>query len=89
MAERNGSRRTSKGLALERKHQETYEKWWLGKMIVIPNNVDDTPKLVTKVEYIGNSVVGVVKLHFEDGTHQLVGSGARGYRPRKKDVIVK
>jgi hypothetical protein len=94
MAERNGSNRTQGGLELEAKHQSTYEKWWLGKCIETeyfknyPESDEKIKGIVEKVEYIGNSMVGVVNLTLDSGFVYLVGGANNGFRPKKSDVKV-
>lgn len=89
MAERNGSNRTQGGLALEAKHQETYEKWWLGKLIETPY-LKEGKKIkgfAEKVEYIGNSMVGVVEITLDNGYKYLVGGSNKAFKPKKSDVV--
>ena len=89
MAERNGSNRTQGGLALEAKHQETYNRWWLGKMIETPH-LKDGEKIkgfAKKVEYIGNSMVGVVEITLDNGYKYLVGGSNKAFKPKKSDVV--
>lgn len=76
MAHKN---RTSKGDELIKKHQERYEKWWLNKNTIFG--------LVKNVEYIGNSVYGVVKLTLHDGSNQFV-SSRNSFRPKKTDLQI-
>jgi len=89
MAERNGSNRTKGGLALEAKHQTTYENWWLGKLIETPH-LKEGKKIkgvAKKVEYIGNSMVGVVEITLDNGFKYLVGGSNKAFKPKKSDVV--
>lgn len=93
MPERKGIYRTAKGLDLETKHQNTYVRWWLGKHVQTPYYENsEHKKLITgkveKVEYIGNSMTGIVELTLECGFVYLVSGPGSAKRPRKKDVEV-
>jgi hypothetical protein len=81
-----GSNRTAKGLELEKKHQQRYEKWLLGKTSTSTELVNGLPVAgkIIKVEYIGNSVYGIVRLDIETGAYTLIGS-MEGHRPTKAD----
>ena len=76
--------------------RERYERWWLGKKVLLRGmDPEDPPpgwpKRVVKVEMVGppSFVYGDVWLHFEDGTNEPVRYPPEGvFRPRKKDVIV-
>lgn len=80
--------RTVRGDELRRKHQDTYEKWWLGKKVteIIGGGRFDPPITITKVEYIGNSVYGVVRLTDNNGNQYYPSSN--GMRPPKYNVSV-
>ena len=82
---------TAKGRELKQKHQDTYEKWWLGRYI------DHSPEklngklvkgVIENIEYIGNSVYGVVVLTLNNGIEWTVSTSLNAYRPRKTDVNV-
>jgi hypothetical protein len=71
------------------KAQKRYDSWWLGKICLAPNT--GVFKKVVRVELHGppSFVVGVVKLHFEDGTCEFVRTHPNAYKPKKTDVQVK
>lgn len=73
--------RTIRGDELRREHQARYEKWWLNK---VTSNVNPPEKII-KVEYIGNSVYGVVRLTTESGKEIYPTSN---YRPTKDSVKI-
>jgi 2-phosphoglycerate kinase len=93
MAERRGCLRTVKGMELKSKHQSTYENWWLGKHTETthfkdyPKSEDMINGVVEKVQYIGNSVSGVVELTLDNGFVYLV-SSRTSFRPTKTDVKI-
>jgi hypothetical protein len=76
MAERNGSHRTARGIELEKQHDARYKKWLIGK--------SNSRGKIIDAQYIGNSVYGIVKVFFEDGTDNLY-SNRNAFRPRKTD----
>lgn len=86
------SRRTRKGIELERKHQQTYERWWLGKTIEGHKNDPKTGEkikgVVTWVSYIGNSVYGIVEIELDNEFKFFVKTPSHAYRPRKKDIKI-
>jgi len=92
MAERKGSNRTTKGIELENKHQDNYNKWWLGKHIETPyfknypESEDKISGIAIKVEYLGNSMCGVVEITLDNGYKYIVGGSTSSYRPCKTDV---
>lgn len=77
MAQRNGSNTTERGLELRRQHDAQYKKMLIGKK----NNVGT----IINAEWVGNSVYGIVKVFFEDGSDKLYGHKQNGFRPRKED----
>ena len=78
---------TPNGEELKKKHQATYERWWLGKYFVgFFHKKDRQPQKIINVEYIGNSVYGVVRLTLADGTE--VYPMSNGYKPLKSDISV-
>lgn len=91
MVERKGSKRTIEGMNLERKHSEKYKEWWLDKKIDTgyfknyPISKDTITGIAKKVEYIGNSMCGVVEITLDNGFCYTVGGGS-SYRPCKDDV---
>lgn len=80
--------KTVNGQRLKRKHQDTYEKWWLGKYIHEDYLVNGKPVngKIIKVTYYGNSVYGVVSVTLDNGAEHNVSSG--GMRPRRSDLEV-
>jgi len=79
--------RTIKGDQLRRKHQATYDKWWLGKYFIGHfNTTTCNPTKIIKVEYFGNSMCGSVLLTLEDGSQ--VCPHTPGYRPTKDSINV-
>lgn len=74
--------RTVKGDELKAKHQATYSKWWLNKII----KAGQTQQKVVEVRYIGNSVYGSVILVLEDGSEYV--PPCYGFRPTKDSVVV-
>lgn len=81
--------RTEKGDILRIKHQITYNKWWLGKYIKSPSKFNGKSAIgkITKVEYIGNSVYGIVKIYLDNGCEFML-SSRDSFRPRKSDLEV-
>jgi hypothetical protein len=76
------------------RHRETvakYEEWWLHKYCRLACDSDGEFKRVTRVEWVGppSGVYGCVELTFEDGTLAVVDYPYGGFRPRKKDVIIR
>ena len=76
MAHKN---RTLKGDELMKKHQECYNKWWLNKNTKYGK--------IVNVEYIGNSVYGIVEITLQNGLKQFV-SSRESFRPRKSDLEI-
>ena len=90
MAERKGSNRTQGGLELQDKHQSMYEKWWMGKLIETPY-IRDGKKIkgiAEKVEFLGNSMAGVVEITLDNGFIYLVSGSDKAFKPRKSDVVL-
>lgn len=81
--------RTIKGDELKAKHQERYEKYWIGKIMDEPAVINGKPAKgeIVGVEYVGNSVYGMVILVLENGCEYPV--SGRGFRPKKDDVKLK
>ena len=79
--------RTAKGDQAKAKHQATYENWWMNKCIATPFKENGKPVLrkIVKVEYIGNSVYGVVELTLDNGVRRFV-SSRNSFRPKKTDL---
>ena len=77
--------RTLSGDRKIREIQETYEKWWKGK-IIKTSRVDNPIQKVIDVKYYGNSVYGGVTFTLEDGSEYF--PFFRGYRPKKSDVEI-
>lgn len=77
VAERTGSRPTAKGKALRESHQQSYTNMLVGR--------SNSRGLIAGAEYIGNSVYGVVRLTFSDGSTEIYSHRGRGFRPRKQD----
>ncbi len=69
---------------------ETYEKWWLGKLVYLNGEDPSTAKRVTKIEVRGpfSFVYGDADIFFEDGTYIILPNLPEPYRPRKQDLIV-
>lgn len=76
MAERIGKFSTVRGMELRNEHDERYKKMLIGKR----NDIG----LIVDAKWIGNSVYGIVKLTFEDGSDKLY-SSLKSFRPRKSD----
>ena len=69
------------------KYEQMYKQWWVGRMCR-PVFSGSPYKLVDDLEYIAapSGFVGVVELHFSDGTSTVV--GGQSHRPTKKSVDV-
>jgi hypothetical protein len=77
MSERKGSHSTVRGFELRAEHDALYKKMLIGKK-------NDRGTIIN-AEWIGNSVYGIVKCFFDDGTDALYSHRASGFRPRKID----
>ena len=77
MARRIGNHNTVNGEELRRSHDEYYKKILIGKK----NDLG----IIINAEWVGNSVYGIVKVFFQNGTDKLYSHKGNGFRPRKQD----